>query len=178
MLKVQDVLNGRPAEAVDALVVIAHHTHVVGAAAQQPHQMELRHAGVLIFVHQNVAILVLIILQNVLFLLEQANRIINQVVKVHSAGAFQPPLVSLIHLGDQARFGVCRGSQRLFRADQLVLQAANLPHAGLDGQKLIVRHQLFVDFLHGPLLVVRVVDGEALGITQPLTVPPQNPHAG
>lgn len=35
-----------PPKRLDALVVIAHHTHVVGAAAQQPHRkMELRHAG-------------------------------------------------------------------------------------------------------------------------------------
>ena len=176
VLKVQDVFNGRPAEAVNALVIIAHHAHVMGAAAQKPHQMELRHTGVLIFVHQNVAIFVLIILQHVLFLLEQADRIVDQVVKVHGAGTFQPPLVRLVHLGDQARLGVCRGGQRLFGADQFVLQAADLPHAGLDGQELIVHHQLLVDFLHGPLLVIRVVDGEALGIAQPLTVPPQDPH--
>src|SRR5438132_1507510 len=54
--KVQDVADGRPAELVDGLVVIAHHGNAVwaGVTDQVPHQLELRVVGILELVHQDV----------------------------------------------------------------------------------------------------------------------------
>ena len=46
--KVENVLNGSAAEAVDALVVIAHHADVALRPGEQADQTELRHAGILI----------------------------------------------------------------------------------------------------------------------------------
>ena len=55
LLEVEDILDGGAAEAVDGLVVVAHHADIVVPAAQQPHQMELGDAGVLVLVHHHVA---------------------------------------------------------------------------------------------------------------------------
>ena len=53
-LELQDVLNGGAAEAVQALVVVAHHAHVLGIARQQQHDLLLDEVRVLILVDDDV----------------------------------------------------------------------------------------------------------------------------
>ena len=54
LLKVQNVLNRRAAEAIDALVVVADDAEVLVQTRQQPRQLELRAVGVLVLVHQHI----------------------------------------------------------------------------------------------------------------------------
>ena len=51
--KVQDIFNGSTAELINALIVIANNAYIVGTTGQQAHQVELGHAGILVFVHQH-----------------------------------------------------------------------------------------------------------------------------
>ena len=60
-LKVEDIFNRSTAEFVDRLVIVANDADVVGATRQQPHQMELRNARVLVLVHDDIAEAVLVV---------------------------------------------------------------------------------------------------------------------
>ena len=93
LFKIQDILNGGAAEAVDALVVVAHHAHVLPGARQKAHQLELGHAGVLIFVHQHIAEAALVVLPHVRMLAQQLHRLVDKAVKIQRAGALQPRLI-------------------------------------------------------------------------------------
>lgn len=90
--KVENVLNGSATEAVDALVVIAHNADVALRPGEQADQTELRHAGILILVHQQVTVLVLVELPHILVLRQQLNGLIDQVVEVE--GSCLPELFS------------------------------------------------------------------------------------
>ena len=179
LLEVQDVLDGGAPETVDALVIVAHHTDVLLRPGEQAHQMELGNAGVLILVYKDVLILLLVVFPHIGVFLQKAHRVVDQVVEVHGARAFQPLGIGRIHLGQQAGFGVAgRRFQCLLRADELVLHAADLAQSASHGQEFVVHKQLLVDFLHRPFLVAGVINGKAFGEAQPVGVPPQHPHAG
>ena len=179
LFKVEDVLDGGPAEAVDALVIVAHHADVALRAGEQADQPELRHAGVLILVHQQIAVLVLVELPHVRVVGQQLNGLVDQIVKVKGTGLFQLFFVGGVDLGRQRALGVPGGGgQRLLRADQLILPAAHLVDGALDGQELVIHVQFLVDGLHDPLGVIRVVDGETAGIADLLRPAAQDAHAG
>ena len=178
LFKIQNILDGGAAEAVDALVVVAHHAHVLFGARQKAHQLELGHAGVLIFVHQHIAKAALVIFPHVCVLAQQPHRLVNQAVKIQRAGALQPRLVGRIHLCHQV---VARGGRALGRhigAYHAVFQAANGVQRRFHGQKFVVHLQRAVHFLHGALGVVGVVDGKAFGNAHMLAIAAQNAHAG
>ena len=179
LLKMEDVLDGRAAEFVDGLVIVAHNADVVGAACQKAHQMKLRHASVLILVHQHIAEFVLVIAAGILVLTKHVHRMENQVVKVHRAGGFQPARVSGIHLAHQRLLGVARRlGGYIGGGEQLVLEPADLGNGGFHRQEFIVDHQFFIDLLDDPLLVIRIIDGKAGGKSDALRITAQYTHAG
>ena len=179
LLEVQDVLDGGAPETVDALVIVAHHTDVLFRPGEQAHQMELGHTGVLILVYKDILVLLLIVFPHVCILLQKADGMINQVVEIHRAGAFQPSGIGGVHLGQQHRLGVAGGRfQRFFGADELVLHAADLAQSASHWQEFVVHKQLLVDFLHCPFLVAGVIDGKAFGKAQFISVAPEHPHTG
>ena len=83
LLKVEDVFNRSTAEFVDGLVIVSDNADVVGAARQQPHQMELRNACVLVLVHDDIAEAVLVVFPRFSVVLQQLDGVEDQVVKVH-----------------------------------------------------------------------------------------------
>ena len=85
LLKVEDIFNRSTAKFVDRLVIVANDADVVGAARQQPHQMELRNARVLVLVHDDIAKAVLVVFPRFRVILQQFDGVENQVVKVHGA---------------------------------------------------------------------------------------------
>ena len=85
LLKVEDIFNRSTAEFVDRLVIVANDADVVGATRQQPHQMELRNARVLVLVHDDIAEAVLVVFPRFRVILQQFDSVENQVVKVHGA---------------------------------------------------------------------------------------------
>ena len=178
-LKVEDVFDGRAPEAVDALVVVAHHADVLFRSGQQADQLKLRHAGVLVLVHQQIAVAVLVVVPGLLVLLQQADGVVDQAVEVEGAGLLQPLFVEAVEPGGQLELGLA-GSLLcgVGRAEQLVFPAAQLVEGGLDGVELVVYVLLFVQGLHHPLGVVGVVDGKAAGPADLLGVAAQDAHAG
>ena len=74
LFKGKNVFNGSPAELIDALVIVAHHAEIAPAAGQQRAEHILGVVGVLIFVHQHIAELVLVIFPHIVLGLEQLHR--------------------------------------------------------------------------------------------------------
>ena len=177
--KVEDIFNGSAAETVDALVVIAHHADVALRPGEQTDQTELRHAGVLILVHQQVAVLILVEFPHVRVIGQQLHGLINQIVKIERTGLFQLFLVGCVDAGGLGALHVsgvvCKG---LLRADQLILPAAHLVDGSFDGQKFIVDAQLFIYRFHHTLGIVGVVDGKAAGVADLLCPAAQDAHTG
>ncbi len=94
--KAQDVFDGRTAELVNALVVVAHDAEVAGSLSrQQLDQQVLRVAGVLIFVDQDVAETVLVMFQHVRALLEQLHGLKIRSSKSIASAAFSLDWYSL-----------------------------------------------------------------------------------
>ena len=179
LFKVEDVLNGSPAEAVDALVIVAHHADVALRAGEQAHQTELRHTGVLILVHQQVFVFGLVEVPHVRVLCQQLHGLVDEVVEVEGTGLLQPLFVGGVDAGRQCPLGVLGGvGKGLFRADQLVLPAAHPVDGALDGEELVIHIQVLVHRLHHPLGVVGVVDGKAAGVADLLRPAAQDAHTG
>ena len=83
LLKVEDIFNRSTAKFVDRLVIVANDADVVGAARQQPHQMELRNACVLVLVHQDIAELRPVACKHLRTVAEKQKGIEQQIVEIH-----------------------------------------------------------------------------------------------
>ena len=101
-----------PAEAVDALVIVAHHADVALRAGEQAHQTELRHTGVLILVHQQVFVFGLVEVPHVRVLCQQLHGLVDEVVEVEGTGLLQPLFVGGVDAGRQRPLGVLGGVGR------------------------------------------------------------------
>ena len=181
LLKAEDILDIGAPEAVDALVVVAHHADVAVAACQQAGQQVLQVVGVLILVHQHIAELPLIVFPHLRAALQQLHRQQNDIVKVQGVGVPQlfrvkgiyfrdpdlPPIVVLFPIGAE-----------VLRQHHLVLCPGDDRHDLPDGEGLFVQLQLLQTVLHHPLAVVGVVDGKVAGVADLLDVPPQDADAG
>ena len=71
LFKVQNVGDGRTAEAVDALVVVAHDADIFIAPGQQRSQQVLQMVRILILVDEDIAELALVIVAHLLKLLQK-----------------------------------------------------------------------------------------------------------
>ena len=179
LLKIQDIFDRSAAEFIDGLVVIADNADIVGAACEQPHQMELSHTGILILIHNDIAEAVLVVFPRLGIVLQQADSVENQVVKIHRACRLQAACVGCVNFGDKLRLGVGkRLTGHLLGRHELILEGRDLRNGRLDRQELIVDHQILVDLLDDALLVIGIVDGEAFGEADALGVAAQHPHAG
>ena len=86
LFEAEDILNIGAAKAVDTLVVIAHHADIAVSPRQQAGQQILQMIGILIFVHQHITELPLIVLAHLRMALQQLHRQQNDVVKVQCVG--------------------------------------------------------------------------------------------
>ncbi len=68
---VEDIFNRSTAEFVDRLIIVANDADVVGATRQQPHQMELRNARVLVLVNDDIAEAILVVFPRFRVILQQ-----------------------------------------------------------------------------------------------------------
>ena len=180
-LKVEDILNIGATEAVNALVVIAHHADVPVSACQEACQLVLQIVGVLILVNQHVAELPLVVFPHLPVVPQQPHRVQNDVVEVQSVGLKQLLRVKAIHFtySDFTPFsGTFPLLAELLRRLHTVLGVGHhrqhLPH----GKSLLVQVKRFQTVLYHPLAVIGVIDSEVTGKAHVLNVPPQNADAG
>ena len=155
LLKGEDVLDGGPPEAVDGLVVVAHHAEVLIAPSQGRGQQVLEVVGVLVLVDEHIPELPLVEVPHLLKLLEELGDLGQAVV---------PGLLAL--------------GQIFLRQLHGVLGPGDVPQHGPGRELLVVQVQVLQAVLDDPDGVVGVVDGEGGGEAQPVDVPAQDAHAG
>ena len=181
LLKGEDVFDGGPPEAVDGLVIIAHHAEVFVPSRQGGGQQILQVIGVLILVNEYIAEFFLVILPYIIKLLEQAHSVEDDVIKIQRVGLPKAALVLHIDLGDLGQAVV----PRLLALGQIlvgqlhgVLGPGEIAQHRPGRELLLVQIQVLQAVLDDPQGVVRVVDGEGGGEAQPLNIPAQDAHTG
>ena len=97
----QDIVDIRPTERVNALRVISHDTDPPVSLAQPLDDQVLGEIGILVLVHQHVAEKVLILGQHVGMVAEKDVGLQEQVVEVHRPGLETTALVTGIDLADK-----------------------------------------------------------------------------
>ena len=174
LFQIQQVGDFRPAPAVDALVVIAHHAKIAMFFRQQMDQLELRGVGVLVLVHHHLLIVGAAGRQRLRVFAEQPQGQQNEVVKIHRVAGVQGGLVAFLHMfgqGHHVRIGKHGGA---FPA--IFVPAQQAEHGA--GVGLFPLHgNLGQDFFDGPQLFGFVVNDEVAFVPQLLNVLAQNPDA-
>ena len=181
LLKVENILDGRAPEPVDALVIVAHHAEVLIAPGQQRGQQVLEVVGVLVLVDQHIAELPLIVGPDLLVLLQQLHGQQDDIVEVQGVGLPQAALVLDVGVGGLLGAVIPRGSGdagKFLRRLLPVLGPADEIEEEPGRKGLLVQIEVPNHVLHHPLGIGGVVDREAAGIAQPVDLPAENPAAG
>ena len=175
LLEAQDVVDLRSAPAIDRLVVIPHAANIIVPLRQQPQPQILRHVGVLILVHQDVAEPVVVVGEHFLVLGEDADRVQQQVAEIDRVQRRQPVLVELVQLLAFAFRKLPRLARRQFlRPDRTVLPAVDQAGEIARRPPLLVDAFRFEDLLDQPQLVIRIQHSEARLQLRQLRMPPQD----
>ncbi len=178
VLEVEDVADVGAAEAVDRLVVVAHHAEVAVLLREELKPAILGPVGVLVLVDQHVPEAPPVAVAHLLEELEQVHAAEQQVVEVHRVGAVQALLVEPVDVGG----GLLEEALHLelvgLGVEQLVLRVRDLAPDAARGEALGIDVQLLDAVLDQPQRVLLVVDREAAGVAEPLGVGPQHSRAG
>ena len=174
----EDVVDVRPAPAVDRLVVVADAADVAAALRQETQPQVLDGVGVLVLVDQNVAEAALKAGEHVGVLAEKPQRFEQQIAEIDRVQRFQPRLI-----GGVERRAAPGGECRRFRwGNVLRIDAAVLP--AVDGARqrpgrpaLVVEVLRLQNLLQEPQLIVRIEDGEVRPKADEFGVHAQDFHA-
>ena len=99
-LEVEEVLLRGAAEAVDRLVVVAHHGHVAVRVHQQPEQHPLGEVRVLVLVHEHVPVALRRALAHVRALVQQPEGAHHEIAEVERAALRQQAVVVGVDAGE------------------------------------------------------------------------------
>ena len=164
--EIQNIVNVRSPEGVDALRVVAHHAYTLILLCQLQHDAVLCIVGVLILVDKHIAELLAIACQHVRKVAEKDIGIDQQIIEIHCSGLPATLPVAAVdipygrHLcGKIALVRLLVGCVSR-RRHQVVLRIGDacLHTAGLIG--LLIKPHLFDDGTNQALAVRRIVDGE------------------
>ena len=179
LFKVQNVGDGRTAEAVDALVVVAHDADIFIAPGQQRGQQVLQMVRILILVDEDIAELALVIVAHLLKLLQKLHGQKDDVVKIHGVGRTQPPLILRINLRNALEaVVVARVLGKVLRRGHLILGAGDHAQHGARRENFLVKIAVAQDFLQNALGVGGIVDREAALVAESLDLAAQDAAAG
>ncbi len=181
VLKGEDILDGGPPEAVDGLVVVAHHADILPPPGQGGGQEILEMVGILVLINEYIAEFPLIKFPNVIEFQQQPDGVEDDVVEIQSVGLPQAPFVLHIDLGDFLQAQVAGALALLLVVlGQLhgVLGPGDVPQNGPGREGLVIQVEVLQNILDHPLGVGGVVDGEGALIPQAVDVPAQDAHAG
>ncbi len=98
LFKLEDVAHGGASEAVDGLVVIAHHAEVVMLRDDEADDLKLHHVGILILVDHHVLKPLAVFGAHFGVALEELGGVIEDVVKIHGLVEEQSLLVERVDL--------------------------------------------------------------------------------
>ena len=181
LFKAEDVGDVRAPEAVDALIIVAHHTDVLPRAGEQRGQPVLQGVGVLILVDEDVAEFAAVVVPHLRHGLQQADGVPQQVIEVQRVGFAEFSIVKRIHFTyvdfaevvDLTPLGL-----EFLRRLAVVLGAGDdrLDLAGREG--LFLQPQLLENILDHALAVIGVIDGKAAIKAQSVDVTAQDADAG
>jgi len=166
--ELQYVVDVCPTEGVDALCIVAHHTHPLVVGRQLPHDGMLGIVRVLILVHQYVAELPCPLGPHLGMLVKEQPGIYQQVIKVHGIRLSAPLPVPAIDVADGrhtcrlVRFTHLRVG-RIGRGEHqpvLGVRDVALHRARLVG--LVIELHLLDDALQQALRIACIVDGEVV----------------
>ena len=179
LFEFQNVADIRAAPLVDALVVVPDDAEVAVFLRQQVDEAVLQHVRVLIFVHHDVAELVLVAQQRLFVAFEQPHRVQDEVVEVHGVVLAQSLLVAVIQRAQRLiplHVAVLAGVFR--RAHRLFLRVGDLrQHVGRR-KLLLVEFQFLDDALHQGFLVHGVVYDEIAVVADLVRFHAQDAKAG
>ena len=181
LLKGQNVLNGGTPEAVNALVIVAHHADIAPVAAEQAGEQILDMVGILILVNQHILEFALVVFPDLRFLLQKLYGYVENVVKIQGVVVLQPLLVGAISFGNLGQPQVGRTPavlKHFFWRDQPVLLAADDREHIFGWEGFVIQPHVLQNLFHLPLGIGAVVDGKAAGVAHPVDISPQNPAAG
>ena len=177
LLEVEDVADVGAAPRVDGLVVVAHHHEVLVLAGQKARDLVLGAVRVLILVDADVAEALLVLLENVGVVAQEAIGVDEQVVEVHGVGAGQAALKLLIHARSHLLGRGVGTSGEVRRVEELVFRRGDLGTHGIQGKALLVDAQVGHDGLDETLGIVVVVNGKRVAVAQAGAVDAQHAHA-
>ena len=181
LLKAEDIGDIRAPEAVNALVVIAHHADVAVRARQQTRQEELQVVGVLVLINEYVAELILIVRAHLFVALQQGHRMQDDVVKVQGVGLPELLVVKPIYFTDPdfpPISPLLPQLAELLRGEHVPLGVGDHRQQLSSGKLLFLQTQVLENILDDSLGVVGVIDGKIAVIAQFVNIPAQNANAG
>ena len=169
-LEIQDIGNLRTAPAVDGLVVIAHHAHIVLRPHQLAQQAHLQGVGVLELVHGDVGETLVPLLVNGGVAAQQSLGEDEQVIEVDRILGLQLAHVGFCHGGNESILDV-------FNLQPVVAHARHFgQHLG--GFQLLTAGAVFHNqALEQAALVAAGVDGEVLLVAQAADILAEDAHA-
>ena len=133
---------------------------------------------VLIFVHQHIAELALVVLPHIAALLEQMDGLHDDVIKIHGPGPAHPVLVFFVNTAHGLLVIVVSCLLLILPGgNQFVLGPGNLTDDPPQIELLFIIAQLPQSLAHHFLFVVFIVDGE-VAVADPLPIPAENAHTG
>lgn len=97
LLEVEDVVDIRPSERIDALIIVADDAHAVVLCRQLQYYGLLGDVCVLILVYENIAVVLSVFLSDIFVVAEENIGIEEQVVEVHSVRLSQMCLVRPVY---------------------------------------------------------------------------------
>ena len=109
LFKIQDILDRRTAEFIDALVIVADHADVPPAAREQRRETVLEVVRILIFVDKHILEFALPVFAHVLKVREELDGVEDDIVKIHRAGGEQAPPVLGVDLADLRAADISHG---------------------------------------------------------------------
>jgi len=174
LLEAENVGYVRTPEAVNALVVIAHHANVAVRACQQARQEKLQVVGILVLVNEYITELILIVCPHFLVALQQGHRMQDDVVKVQGVGLPELLVVKLIYFtnpGFSPISPLLPQLAKLLRGEHLPLGGGNHRQQLPSGKLLFLQPQVLEDVLDDPLGVVGIIDGKVAIVAQLINIP-------
>ena len=164
--KIQYIVNICSPERIDTLRIIPYHTHMLMIFCQLQHNAVLGIVGILIFIYQNVAKLLLITCQYFGMISEKNKSIKEQIIKIHGIRLPATIPITMVNIPDRRHLGstitfislLIRGISR--RRNQVVLRIRDTCLHTTRFIDFLIQPHFFYDRAYQTFTVCRIIDGK------------------